>query len=222
MLVNISKAVREALVSRPCLSECLKLGVVNFSAAARLLARELNITDKEDAIKMALIRSQKRGREGVEERLRRLVSSSVLELRTDLAVIHLDRRGADVVLRNIASLSGRQLFSQVSIGSRFVTVIVGEGDVEAVLNGLREPEVIRVIRGQAALVLISPLEVEETPGFISYVTSLLSARGINITEILSCYSDTVIVLNREDALKAYQVVENVILRERASRGSGGG
>jgi hypothetical protein len=215
--MGISQMVREALAARPCLSECLKQGVVNYSAAARLLARELGIKDKDDAIKMALIRSQKRSEPGLEEKLRKLIASSVLELRTDLAVLHLDRRSSDIVLRNLAKISGGQLFSQVSIGSRFLTIIIGENDTDKVLEGLSVSDVIRVIRDQAAIILVSPLDVEETPGFISYVTSLLSVRGINITEILSCYSDTVIVLRRGDALRAYQILENVILKERAKQ-----
>jgi aspartokinase len=59
-----------------------------------------------------------------------------------------------------------------------------------------------------ALILISPPRVEETPGFVALITSLLASREINIVEFISCSTNTVIVLDGRDALNAFSLLQN--------------
>jgi hypothetical protein len=58
-----------------------------------------------------------------------------------------------------------------------------------------------------ALLLISPPQVEATPGFVAFLTSLLASREINIIEFLSCSTNTVIVLDQGDALNAFSLLQ---------------
>jgi len=37
---------------------------------------------------------------------------------------------------------------------------------------------------------------------------------VNITQVISCHKDTIFVLNRRDAPKAYQILEDMILKMR--------
>jgi len=70
------------------------------------------------------------------------------------------------------------------------------------------------IEDQSAIVIISPKQIIDVPGVIAYITDLLSSNGVNITQIISCYTDTLLIVDREDALKAYQILENKILSLR--------
>jgi len=57
--VSIAKIVKEIILSRPAIKECLILDVINYSALARVILKELekeNIKTSTGAVKMALIR----------------------------------------------------------------------------------------------------------------------------------------------------------------------
>jgi hypothetical protein len=47
-----------------------------------------------------------------------------------------------------------------------------------------------------------------TPGFVAFITGLLSSREINIVEFISCSTNTVIILDAGDALNAFSLLEN--------------
>ena len=61
-------------------------------------------------------------------------------------------------------------------------------------------------RGQAAIVIVSPREIMRVPGVIAYVASALSQYGVNIVHIGSCYTDTVIVVSKEDLERAFTLI----------------
>ena len=79
------------------------------------------------------------------------------------------------------------------------------------MNHFHQSEILDIIDNQSALVLVSPIDIITTPGVINYVTGLLAFNEINVTQILGSYTDTIIVINRADALKAFQVLEQRII-----------
>ncbi|MDY6984925.1 MAG: hypothetical protein SVE93_00715 [Candidatus Thermoplasmatota archaeon] len=73
-------------------------GIVNYSALARMIERK-TVCGSQNAIKMALLRlseSLKKEREIIEESARTVLSSTVLEMRSDLCVITV--RKSDIAL----------------------------------------------------------------------------------------------------------------------------
>jgi hypothetical protein len=50
--------------------------------------------------------------------------------------------------------------------------------------------------------------VEETPGFVAFVTQLLASRNINIVEFISCSTNTIIILDGKQALQAFSLLQN--------------
>ncbi|WP_042701186.1 ACT domain-containing protein, partial [Thermococcus sp. PK] len=75
-------------------------------------------------------------------------------------------------------------------------------------------EIVELIEEQTAIILISPEEIIETPGIMAVMTSTLSSNGVNITQVISCHKDTIFVLDRKNAPKAYQILEDIILKMR--------
>jgi len=82
------------------------------------------------------------------------------------------------------------------------------------ISVIGEHNVSNIIRDQSAIILLSPEEIITTPGVIAYVTWLLSKEGVNITQIISCHLDTIFVISQEQALKAYEILEDAINKLR--------
>jgi glycine cleavage system regulatory protein len=69
------------------------------------------------------------------------------------------------------------------------------------------PKQVQTMSNLVALVLLSPDRVETTPGFVAFITQLLGGHDINIIEFISCFTNTVIVLDSRDALNAFSLLQ---------------
>ncbi len=218
--VSIAKIVKEIILSRPAIKECLILDVINYSALARVILKELekeNIKTSAGAVKMALIRigeGLKKERAFFEEKIKNVVAKTVIELQSDLTVITAERRAVLNNLEQLFKVMENARFFQLTQGVETFTLVLSSEEKEKVLEIIQPKAIVDLIEEQTAIVLISPEEIIETPGIIAIMTSTLSSSGVNITQIISCHKDTIFVLNRRDAPKAYQILEDMILKMR--------
>ncbi|KPU62283.1 hypothetical protein EP1X_09555 [Thermococcus sp. EP1] len=218
--VSVAKIVKEIVLSRPAIKECLILDVINYSALARVILKELekeNIKTSAGAVKMALIRigeDLKKERAFFEKRIKNVVAKTVIELQSDLTVITVERRAVLNNLEQLFKVMENARFFQLTQGVETFTLVLSSEEKEKVLEIIQPKAIVDLIEEQTAIVLISPEEIIETPGIIAIMTSTLSSNGVNITQVISCHKDTIFVLNRRDAPKAYQILEDMILKMR--------
>ncbi|MEB3788188.1 MAG: ACT domain-containing protein, partial [Desulfurococcales archaeon] len=97
------------------------------------------------------------------------------------------------------------------------TLIIDEDYLDKI-SELIGGDIVEEYRGQSALVIVSPKELVETPGFIAYITGLLSGEGINITQIESSYTDTILVMKKQDAMRALEILLKAIDAARSQLG----
>jgi aspartokinase len=189
---SVAQLVREAIQMRPSLLDALNMKIVNYSALARMLQDEIGEGSIE-AVKAAIIRvaediSSERGLQ--EERVQSILKESKVRLQDKIAV-----------LISPAKLNVPYLVTAYLTDS-YVYVVDQTG-----LKG-ELPKNVQVTSNLVALILLSPPRVETTPGFVAFVTQLLSSRNINIIEFISCSTNTVIILDSKDALRAFSLLQN--------------
>jgi len=143
-----------------------------------------------------------------------VVAKTVIELQSDLIVITAERRAVLNNLEQLFKVMENARFFQLTQGVETFTLVLSSEEKEKVLKIIQPKAIVDLIEEQTAIVLISPEEIIETPGIIAIMTSTLSSSGVNITQIISCHKDTIFVLNRRDAPKAYQILEDMILKMR--------
>lgn len=182
--MSVREEVEEYVEKRPFLQESLAQGIVNYSALARHIEPEID--GGLEAIKVAL----RRHREQLEKqrRTRRRLAAQVMKdtsikLRSGLKVQKLDEPVECVI--GASTENG-------------YTAVVGSEAQE------RPAE----INNQVLISLESPEDLESTPGVIAYITNILAGSDINITELISCREDTHLVVDREDATQAFEILEN--------------
>jgi hypothetical protein len=189
---SVAQLVREAIQVRPSLLDALKMGIVNYSALARMLQDEIGEGSTE-AVKAAVIRVAEdlsEERKLQEEEVRQILKASKVRLQDKIAVI----------------LSPIKLDIQSIVSSNLTDHFIYIVDQTAVDTNL--PKQVTVTSNLVALVLLSPLKVETTPGFVAFVTQLLGSRNINMREFISCSTNTVLVLEPRDALAAFSLLQN--------------
>jgi predicted amino acid-binding ACT domain protein len=208
---SVASLVRRIVERDPCAWYCLYEGVVNLSALARVIAarirEETGLEPSLAAVKMALSRlARSRASSRTLRRVASVIGRSTIVIQDRVAVATIPREGLPRLFEEAQGL-WRARFFQVTQSLRVATVVISEEDLPRLLRLYPEAE---VTRGQAAIVLISPEDIIGTPGVVATITSYLSFHGINITQIISCSVDTIIVLDSVIVSKAFTALHQLI------------
>jgi hypothetical protein len=192
---SVARNVREVLAKRPFLVNALMQNIVNYSALARYIQKDLRNASVE-AIKTALIREKENLRREIslnEERILKLLKNSRIELRDKVAVI----------------ITNRTLNIQY-IASSVVTGLTKHNVYIADQTELKKVYDAKITKNLVALTIKSPTDIENVSGFVAFLTQLLASNGINIREFISCYTDTVIVLTKNEGLKTFNLLQKYV------------
>ncbi|MHA1231590.1 MAG: DUF7523 family protein [Candidatus Helarchaeota archaeon] len=216
--ISIAEASRIVIQSKPVVLNAMINGIVNFSALAELIKHEvLSLAKREkvqiDAIKMALMRYAediKNKKFEFEQKIATVLTQSKLQLKNDLVYITVSKKAVidSDILKMISDID---VYFQLIEGTNSFTILADIQLKDKIIKILKEGNILLMNENQSALILISPPEIIETPGIIAYVTDQFAMTGINITQLMSCYTDTIFVVHRNDALKAFKLLEEKIL-----------
>ena len=189
---SVAQLVRETIQMRPSLLDALNMKIVNYSALARILQEELGEGSIE-AVKAAVIRVSDEiasDRKLREEAVQSILKESKVRLQDKIAVV------ISPLKLDISHIVTAHLTDQ------YVYVV----DQTTMKGELEDP--VKVQSNLVALILLSPPRVETTPGFVAFITQLLASRNINIVEFISCSTNTIIILDSQDSLKAFSLLQN--------------
>jgi len=207
-MATVARQVREYIASHPSIADALKMDIVNYSALARKVCKELGIR-REEAVLAACRRYPVEKLRGFsEDAVRRMLGRSRVETRTKVATVILVE-GVDVlqrlgdVVEELLDENKECRLIQVSQG----TVIIADDDsVSRVTKKLRSDQIISVTKGLVEIAVTSPETIEKTAGLLAFLSGALASSGINIVEEMSCYTDTVFILERKDMTRAMEVL----------------
>jgi len=193
---SIAQRVREILTQRPFLISALRQEIINYTALARSLQKELG-NGSVDAIKATIMR-EKEGiakKNGLRERdILKLLKNTKIQLHDKIAVVYSNRKLSIPYIID-ADFSSHHVY------------IVDQTRVK-----LEKERDVMVSRGLVALMLTGQHnDWLKIPGAVAFITQLLAGQNINIREIISCYTDTIIILNPQDALRAFSLIQRYII-----------
>ena len=217
---SITGVVERIVENSPLLKECLASGVANYSSVARMIKpvvdEELGFDASVESIKVALVRLSRKMSPLDVSSVEKILGETSIEVKTRVTVMTYDSSSTRDVLRVVSGVQGARFLSVVT-GITNVTVMVGDEQARLFTEGVGSKPLFYQ-GGLTAIVLVSPVENVYTPGLIAYITSLLAQTWINIIQITSSYSETVIVVSPEDTMKAFNVLNDAVSRARKKSG----
>ncbi|MBN2566568.1 hypothetical protein JXB02_00610 [Candidatus Woesearchaeota archaeon] len=200
---SITKVTEGYIRSHPSVRDCVKRGIINYSALAREIRKEEGLGPRvsEASILVAARRHREREREALlplERRIRQVVRQSEMMIRNRMAFVVLDR---DVHASGLARTEERikrekGLFFSIE-GTGTITVVLLERDLPAIRKQCRAG-IVKEQAGLSLITLSSPELIEETPGVIAYLTDLFFQNDVNISQMMSCWRDTLFLIATED------------------------
>jgi hypothetical protein len=191
--MTIANNVRSYLRNKPYLLEALEKGIVNLSELSRQIQEELK-TSNTSAVKAALRRFSEELQRHKQKREEKVLQ--VLK-RSGMAVY--DRKSVVITNREIDVKNALK----VDLLNKHV-YLLDRSELPERISTLVKHEDCTMI------VVHSPEELEATPGVVAFLATLLAEQNVNIIEFISCWTETIMVVEKKDSLKAYEVLSNMV------------
>ena len=204
-MANITKLTEQYISEHPSIKDCLKKGLINYSSLTRQLCTDSDLDLKKnfDAILIACRRYHRKiGKEAVlENKIIKILKDSKLEVKNKIDVVLVEK---DIYYGHIIELQKEikkksELFHIIE-GSNTITVVTSH-EFLGVVKKLFKNKIIKVTEDLAEVTLKSSEDVENIPGIIAYLSTLLAENGINIIETMSTWTDTLFVIAEKDIAK---------------------
>ena len=199
---SIAMEVREFIANQPFIMDAIRQGIVNYTALAKIIKKEITVGSIE-AIKVAIIREKEniaKNQSVQKEKILKLLKKTKVNLQDKISVI-ITKKEIDLPHIVVANL-----------GEVFVYVVdqIQMHKYESLNNGKKDDSILLIEKNLIALILKSPEEIKDIPGVVAFLSQLLASKNINIKEFISCYTDTIIILEFKDALKAFSLLQRYI------------
>lgn len=209
--MSLAEDCRTVVAGDPTLVDALRAGVVNYRALARHIEPEVERLHGDEVDIEAVTSALRRyGDEIADETDARARADAVL------ADSRVSLRGnvVSITATSIGDVDGGSGFFHRVEGSDSATVVTDDTNV-ADLRDRIDGEVIDETTDLTALTVESPEEIVEVPGVLARMVSRFMAEQINIVDVTSCHTETIIVVDKRDAVAALETLEDLIVEAGA-------
>jgi hypothetical protein len=204
---SIAKLVWDYITTHLSIHDCLNYGLINYSALTRKIMQELGI-EKKEAVLAACKRYPRERKQISEKEVLNVLGKSKLEIRNKIGVLiapnswHLFPK-LEVAMRQLIREEKELKVIQGSLG---ITIITTEDLIDELKELIGKENILSERKGLVEISVTSPRTIEETRGIIAHLSSALATNGINIVETMSCYTDTIFILEEKDMVKGFEVL----------------
>lgn len=217
--VSVTRAVRDEVGSDLSIQDSIARDYVNLSALSRLLVPKVaSRTGRKvkDVNEVGISTALKRLKSSYspDSKVSKVIAKSVVNVRT-----HVSRLSVEKTRRSLQTVSTlltdyNEDFIQVSESLSSITLIFDQRLHGRVKRALAGAELLEEGEEGAAITVHSPREIITTPGCISSFYNQLSRRRVNVEDTVSCYTDTIMVVDMKDASRAFEAMTELIGEEQ--------
>jgi hypothetical protein len=209
---TVAETTRKYIDRHPSIRDCISKDLINFSSLSRLIMKDMGVTHEEAVLAASRRYASKLSRTDFEGDIMSVFEESRLELKTRICIVV--AKNEWVVLKDLEDVVKKILTDkstmQVMQSANAITVISEDKFLPMITKAIGEDHVVTVKQNLAEVTVKSPARIEMTRGAFSYLVSMLSEQGINLLEAVSCYTDTIFIINREDMMRAFDILSACI------------
>ncbi len=209
---SVVSRVYDALDEDVYLRKSIELGIANLSALSSKIRKDCVPDSTKEAVRAAVRRYvAESDLEDSDKELEKLLRNTEFSLKSNISVIQAFKERS--VLSKLQA-AFKRMGDEMNIisSSQAITIITGDQNVREIIATIGRNNIIELRKNLHAIYLNSGKNIKSVPGFVAYITGLLLRKKINLIEFYSCYTDTVLIVSREDSLKTYGILDNVICK----------
>jgi hypothetical protein len=207
--MNMTKETEEYIKQHYSTKDALKKGLINYSKLARKIILEKNFKKTDfSAIVVAIQRFERKLKtnNNFEKQIIELLKETSIETSTKILVCVID---ADVSIKNLLLLE-----KDIKDKKGYITIIEGVSATTIITPQIFEPlvskyfkhAIIKQRNNVVEVILKSSEKLENTPGVVGYLYSLFADNEINILETMSCWTDTIFIIEEKDLARSIQML----------------
>ena len=208
--MSLSKITEEYINQNPSIRDALQKGLINYSKLSRQIIKNENLKNKDfDAILVSLTRLENKlkKKKSYQKKIKDLIKLTNLEVKTKVLVCIVEK---NTFYKNLIQLQNeiklKNNYIHLVEGTSAITIITDQIFEEKIKN-LFKNKIIKINKDLVQLILKSPSSLEEVPGVVGYLYSLFSDKEINIIETISCWTDTILIIDKKDLNKALNILD---------------
>ncbi len=209
---SVAETTRKFIDRHPSIRDCISKDLVNFSSLSRMIMKETGVKHEEAVLAASRRYAAKLSKTDFEGAIMDVLEESRLELKTRICIVV--AKNEWVVLRNLEEIVRKILSEkstmQVIQSTNGITVVSEDKYLPSIIRAIGEDHILSVKQNLAEITIKSPPRIEEVPGTFTYVMSMLSEQGVNLLDAMSCYTDTIFVVTREDMMRAFEILSACI------------
>jgi hypothetical protein len=209
---SIAERTRVYIDAHPSIKDCISKDLINYSSLARRIMKDLGIKN-EEAVMIACRRyAVKLAKSDHERDILRILANSRLEVKTKICIV--TAKNDWTVLHRLESVFQKfineKAIMQVIQGAQAITIIADEKLKNEVVNAVSRENVLKVRQDLVEITVKSPERIVETSGVFAFLASNLAENNVNVVETVSCYTDTIFIMNEADMIYGYSILTKII------------
>jgi aspartokinase len=221
MLANSQKSITEAvrgIVSNDVsFQDSLQRDYCNISALARIIKPQVDeMLDKNTSIE-SIITALKRSRHDYdipERPIAGILAASTITVNTDVAKLSAKKSKKTIEKVSKAMIQNAGNFISISESIMSITLVFDGILLQDVKAMFGYDDILEIGNDLAAIIVHSPEDIIKTPGCAIAFYNQLARRHINIEDTVSCYTDTIVLVQMEQVGKAFNALTDLISNSR--------
>ncbi|MBE44586.1 MAG: hypothetical protein CMO16_05360 [Thaumarchaeota archaeon] len=214
---NITKSVMAIIDNDLSFQDAMQRGYCNLSGMARIIKPTIDtITDTDVSIE-SIVTALKRIRTYYKvpyTSVGPIIAGSKINLRTDVAKLSIVKNKKTIEKIAKPLTEHYDSFISVSESINSMTLIFDQLILEKMKNIFNDDNILEVENNLAAIIVQSPEEIIKTSGCALIFYNQLARRHVNIEDTISCYTDTIMLVNMNDIAKAFNALTELITESR--------
>lgn len=212
-MITISQLIREKIEKSPILSEAILQGVLNYSALARILRKDLEKELYKSVSEGAVVMSLKR----LSKQIKTKINLSKIFKKTPDMLIRSNLIEITILNANLTDEKFQLLFRKFHGQNKyFVTITQGVFETTIIASNEFSPELNKIIKGEeiiskfenlSAITIRLPKESVPTHGVYYSILKFLTWEGINVIEVVSTFLEFTIILEDKEIDRAFSVLK---------------
>lgn len=217
---TVAEITRQYIDRHPSIRDCISKDLVNFSSLARRIMKDTGVKHEEAVLAASRRYAAKLSKTDFEGGIINVFEESRLELKTRICIVV--AKNEWIVLKHLEEVVKKILseksIMQVMQSANGITVVSEDKYLPSITRAIGQDHIISVRQNLAEITVKSPARIEDTPGAFAFLISMLSEQGINVLEAVSCYTDTIFVVTRDDMMLAFDILSGCVEDRIASDG----
>jgi len=210
--LSAAELSRKYIDRHPSIKDCISKDLINYSSLSRLIMKETGVKNEEAVLAASRRYAMKLAKTDSEGAIISLFEDSRLELKTKICIVV--AKNEWIVLKNLEEVVKKILADkstmQILQSTSAITVISEDKHLPSIVRAIGHEHVLKVRENLGEITVKSPARIEDTPGAFAFVMTMLSEQGINLLEAVSCYTDTIFIVSREDMMRAFDILSACI------------